>query len=543
MSLIVLAACPGSAEPNIDAGPTPSIDAGTEPVIDAGTCGENITVAGISVRLSSGVVGGTVDGDVRIYKGVPFAKPPVGDLRWRLPEPLTCFEGGYAAGTDFGPVCPQYQPDGGITGDENCLTLQIWAPRAATLTTPKPVMVFIHGGAHEVGSSSGSIIDGTALAAAGGNIIVSGEYRLGPFGFMAHPALSAEGGEKKSGDYGMHDQIAELKWVKENIAHFGGDPNNVMIFGESAGGESVCRLIASPLAAGLFTSAIIESGPCTAHTLEAAETFGLEIASRAGCGDAGLSTECLRSKSTEALMRSFTPITNLSSDVLSLGFDGVVDGYAVPAIPRAQIATGNFNMVPTIVVSNANELSRGVPDISTELHYRAALTTFFGARATPAMIDKIVAQYTVAGYGTYKAAYVAVISEVTIICAGRRDALTMAARSTAPIRRAIFGDVLANAPAAIKDLGAFHGAELLWLFGGLSKPPYSLLAGPSNQKTVVDMQSAWSTFAATHTPSGGTLPTWPSYAMGSENVMRFEAGSSVTADPFTANCTFWESLQ
>ncbi len=550
----VLAGCSGSAPapdagsaadagPVVDAGPVDA-DGGLADggALDAGQdCSPGVSLGADDVRTQNGVVRGAWSGGVRAFKGIPFAKPPVGALRWRLPEPHGCFAEPVRPATAFGAVCPQYLTDGGVTGDEDCLTLTVWVPDAPPPASGKPVMVFIHGGGHELGSASKDITDGALLAKAQGNLVVSMEYRLGPFGFLAHPALSAEGGVQKSGDYGMHDQLAALRWVQANIAAFGGDPAKVMIFGESAGAVSVCRLVASPLAAGLFSAAVMESGACTARPLADAEQRGVAIADRFGCPDAGLSTACLRAKGTAEVMTGFDPLSNLSAEIGDLTFDGVIDGYAVPDLPRKTIATGQFNHVPLMVVSNANELSRGVPNIATEAQFRLAIGAFLGARATPALMDQIVAQYPVATYGTWKAAYVAALSEVTIICSGRRDALTAAAHSTKPVYRAIFADVADKAFGAVKELGAFHGAELLWLFGTLNTTAVSVLAGTEDQKTVAAMQAAWSAFAASGVPTAAPVPVWPAYQASNEQVVRFADGATVTPDPFTANCKFWEA--
>ena len=510
----------------------------------ATSCAPGATLGADDVLTESGVVRGAVTDAVRVWKGVPYAKPPIGDLRWKLPEKYGCFPNGLYDATSYGALCPQYGQDGGVVGNEDCLTLEVWQPTTpGAPATGRPVMVFIHGGGHEAGSATSTYLNGAKLAAAQGNIVVSLEYRLGPFGFMAHPALSAEGGMTKSGDYGMHDQIFALQWVKDNIVGFGGDPSKVLLFGESAGGESVCRIIASPLTPGLFQSAIIESGPCTAHTLDKAEQTGVTIATKVGCTDT-TSTACLRGKSTAELMAGFAPLTNLSSQVLGLTFDGVIEGYAVPDLPRTTITSGNYHAVPTLVVSNANELSKGVPNIMTEAQFRAGVATFLGTAGTMAMVDKVTAQYaSPANYPTWKQSYIQAISEGTIICAGRADALAMSQHGGKPTYRAIFGDVLDKATPAIAATGSFHGSELLWVFDSFdSAPGLNALVGDGDKKTVTAMQTSWSAFAATQTPTSAIVPAWPPYVPNSEQVIYFRDGAVVEADPFTANCEFWQAL-
>ena len=223
------------------------------------------------VRIESGQVSGQRvgdDGGVRVYKGIPFAAPPVGKLRWQPPQPPAAWDGVRACNA-FGSICPQAPyPPGSVYAQapqpqsEDCLYLNLWTA-AARPDEKRPVMVWIHGGALTRGSSSIPAYDGTALARKG-VVLVTINYRLGPFGYFAHPALSKESPHGASGNYGVLDQIAALQWVKSNIAAFGGDPERVTIFGESAGSWSVCALLATPQAKGLFQRAIGESGGCFA---------------------------------------------------------------------------------------------------------------------------------------------------------------------------------------------------------------------------------------------------------------------------------------
>ncbi|HEU0186025.1 MAG TPA: carboxylesterase family protein, partial [Blastocatellia bacterium] len=216
-----------------------------------------------AVRVEGGQVSGSVVDGVRSYKGIPFAAPPVGELRWKAPQPPAAWEG-VREGADFGPDCPQPPyPQSSIyyseprEQSEDCLCLNVWT--AARPGEKRPVMVWIHGGALTRGSGATRAYDGTALAKKG-VVLVTINYRLGPLGYLAHPELTAESPDHSSGNYGALDQIAALKWVQKNIAAFGGDPDRVTIFGESAGSWSVNLLVASPLARGLFHRAIGQSG-------------------------------------------------------------------------------------------------------------------------------------------------------------------------------------------------------------------------------------------------------------------------------------------
>lgn len=214
--------------------------------------------------LDSGPINGVQEGGVWVYKGIPYAAPPVGELRWKEPQPAEPWKEVRPC-TEFGPACPQPSSDdqGGFMAvgetSEDCLYLNVWSP-AETPGERLPVMVWIHGGAFRTGAGSQAVYDGVNLAEKD-VVVVTINYRLGPLGFFAHPLLTEESPNGSSGNYGLLDQVAALEWVERNIASFGGDPDNVTVFGESAGAMSICDLMASPLAEGLFDRAIVQSGP------------------------------------------------------------------------------------------------------------------------------------------------------------------------------------------------------------------------------------------------------------------------------------------
>src|SRR5664279_531226 len=249
------------------------------------------------VSLEGGKVEGVVENNITIFKGIPFAQPPVGDLRWKAPQPVKTWDGVLKADT-FAPASPQMKLNyPGFTPpptSENCLYLNVWTP-AKSSGERLPVMVWIYGGGFAMGATSAPAYSGEQLADHG-VIVVSIAYRVGPLGFMAHPELTAEASNKVSGNYGLLDQIEGLKWVKKNISAFGGDPSKVIIFGESAGAESVSMLAASPLARGLFRGAISESGgsfspvksarvPDCMQLLAGAENLGMEFMKRMGAAN------------------------------------------------------------------------------------------------------------------------------------------------------------------------------------------------------------------------------------------------------------------
>ena len=326
------------------------------------------------------------DGGVLVFRGIPYAEPPVGDNRWRAPAAKTSWEDARSA-TTFGPACWQrltpassIYTRGDLGRDEDCLYLNVWTA-AAEATEARPVMVWFHGGGHTGGWGSAKIFDGTSLANKG-VVLVTINYRLGPFGFLAHPALSAESPHASSGNYGLLDKVAALEWVRDNIAAFGGDPDNVTIFGQSAGSWSVCYLMASPLAAGLFHKAIGHSGGCFRGgrpDLAAAQQAGVAAAAEIGVeGDDAEALAALRALDAEVVLDS------------SLGSGAIVDGWFMPRPAPETFAAGEHNDVPVIVGALSNEgttLYATMPE-RTEAELASVLREQYGGHA-----DALLAVY------------------------------------------------------------------------------------------------------------------------------------------------------
>ena len=302
------------ASPDAEAdGPLSAPDAspsdGAAPGGDLGLCVRATPASPGEVLIATGVVRGVADGNTYAYKGIPFAAPPTGPLRFAPPAPPACW-GNVRDASTAGPVCMQFDSQHqNIVGDEDCLTLNLWTPATATASSHLPVLFFIHGGGHQIGdqselASSVLLYNGRPLVESQNVVLVTANYRLGPLGYLANAQLAAADPHGSTGNYGTLDQIAALKWVQDNIQPFGGDASRVMVFGESAGGEAVCTLLASPLAAGLFSSAVSESGPCLALALDKAESYGDTVVSAVGCtGDADVPA-CLRGKSASDLVQT-----------------------------------------------------------------------------------------------------------------------------------------------------------------------------------------------------------------------------------------------
>lgn len=316
-------------------------------ILCTGSCKEEIKVPG-QVETKYGIVQGSVEDGLTIFKGIPFAQPPIGVLRWKAPQPLQPWEG-VKETTEFAPAPIQGTDQTGKS--EDCLYLNIWTP-ATSPDDRIPVLVWIYGGGFSYGATSEPVYDGAALAKKG-VILVSIAYRVGQLGFLAHPGLSAGNPDKVSGNYGILDQIEGLKWVKANIAAFGGDPDRVTIFGESAGGISVSMLCASPLAKGLFQGAISQSGGSfgpsrkvtypgeNMKTLEMAEKEGLAYAEKAGAS----SLEDLRN----------TPAGQLPAGMRMGGAWPIIDGHVIPDDQFKLYEQGKYNDVPVLIGYNSDE--------------------------------------------------------------------------------------------------------------------------------------------------------------------------------------------
>ena len=393
------------------------------------------------VNTGSGAVRGVVHGPYRVFQGIPYAAPPVGPLRWRPPQPAAHWKGIRDA-TRPGSPCAQLPltvlPGGkallpgasNLTGStsENCLYLNVWTP--ARPTHPRPVFVWFHGGDDIYGA--GSDYDGSKLTVQSGVVVVTVNYSLGPLGYLALPALSAQSPDHTSGDYGLMDQVAALRWVRANIAAFGGNPKQVTVGGQSAGAWAGCDLIASPAARGLFERAILESGTCAAGgsgsnatapvlTLGAAEAAGQTFAASVGCSDASTQLSCLRA----------LPASKLISGELAATW-GVNTGPTVlPISPAAAWAKGRINRVPVLVGTTHDEY-RFRTFVNVDLLGGGPLTPATYAtrvqEADPGSAGAILAEYPPSAYPSPDLAYATEMTDSLYSCPAHADDLLYSTR-------------------------------------------------------------------------------------------------------------------
>lgn len=481
--------------------------------------------ASVDVTTETGRLAGEAREGVLSFKGIPYAAAPVGKLRWMPPAPAASWEGLRDA-MAFGPACPQPQaaPMGGADGafSEDCLTLNIWAPEPRGAHKPLPVMVYVHGGAHVIGSSAQPLYDGAAFARAG-VILVTLNYRLGNLGYFAHPALTqAAASDAPLGNYALMDQIAALKWVKRNIASFGGDPDNMTLFGESAGGTDVLMLLAIPSARGLYEKAIIQSASRWASVPDLAmkETKGAELATEWGLPGDKASLHALQA----------LPLEKLGVKAIGPGFGPFVDGRLLPEAPLQSLLAGHFNDVPLIIGYNSDEGSL------MELFNLTPERIF---SAYPAeKLDEARKLYADEGGDerlTARRMFADALFGVSARLVARHTA------SGAPSWAYLFSYVPEEARAG--SFGAPHGGDLVFVFDNFDKPLQGMPGGggtAQDRQMAKTMQSCWVSFAAHGVPDCADTPLWPRYETTSDKLLELGQNPVVRSQFRKAKIDFQE---
>ncbi|WP_207458751.1 carboxylesterase family protein [Azospirillum sp. SYSU D00513] len=493
----------------------------------------------------TGAVRGVAEGATLAFKGIPYAKPPVGDLRWRPPRPAEAWSG-VRDGSKTGPSCPQLSGKE-VVGSEDCLTVNVWKPQdtpaaqGAGQAAKRPVMVWFTGGGNHSLSGQGTAqyggvtYDGEAMAARG-VVFVSFNYRLGALGFLAHPALDAERTETVSGNYGSLDQIALLGWVRRNIAAFGGDPERVTVFGTSAGGANICALMTAPAAKGLFASASMQSSVptgCELPTLAEAEArTGNRVVSALACEGGSDVAACLRGKSMAEVVNAVPGTFGVFPRI----YGPNVDGHVFPQQPISRIRAGAH--VPVIIGNSAEETMQFVDaagPVTDEAGYAAAVERIFGSKARGA----VLARYPATRYGSPRRALVQATTDALFTCTSRRVARAIADAQTKPVFRYLFAHTLENDP-AFKAAGINHTIEhpFFYAWKGKYQPTADDLA---IQRL---MLASWTNLARAGNPNGAGAPSWPAVAAGADTLLTIGAASATAGQgPAEANCGFWDGIE
>lgn len=457
-----------------------------------------------TARVDSGTVQGVVGDGIASFKGIPFAAPPVGELRWRAPQPVAAWEGTRAADR-FGPSCMQAERMMTFLSappeiSEDCLYLNVWTPADAP-GEQLPVMVWIYGGGFSAGTTSSAAYDGTALAEAG-VVLVSVNYRIGPFGFFAHPEL-ADDADAASGNQGMADLIAGLEWVQRNIAAFGGDPGNVTIFGESAGAFAVSMLAASPRAARLFHKAIAQSGasfapPGVDDEVAAARTEAVRFLRELGADSLAegraLDAQVIQESMGQGLSSRFRP---------------VADGDIVPRDIHARYSEGRFNDTPVIVGSNSDEGASfsGAPVAAGD--FEARIREQFGEQA-----DAILAAYPHSTDSEAQRSMRDLQRDESFAWPAWAWARQQAQHGEHEAYVYYFDHRTPSSPE-----GAAHAAEIRYIFGTLHTQGEPR---PEDLDMASLIRSYWVNFARTGDPNGAGLPQWPAFRTDAPRAMVFD---------------------
>jgi len=495
-------------------------------------------------EIKDGSMQGYVEEGVEHYLGIPYAQSPEGELRWRAPRPVQGWEGVLAVQETPSP-CPQFIPmSGSMQGSEDCLYLNVWTP-AEKPAEPMPVMVWIHGGGFTAGQGAYTASEGAGLAGMQDVVVVSMNYRLGVFGFLAHEALGSEdAGHPGSGNYGIEDQTEALRWVQKNISRFGGDPDNVTIFGQSAGGVSVCTQLASPQAAGLFHRAVIMSGPCETpiSPLAGAVVLGEKLEQGLECAAADDVLRCMRGKPVEEVVAVLPPDPAFAFGEGYTVWWPVQDGNVLPLQMMEAFDTGQFNQVPIINGATRDEAAMLIW-ISHDMQFKPLKNEQYPVRlkflmGSDELSGKVEARYSLEKYGSAFDALTASFSDGFFNCFARHQSAALAQH--VPTWSYQFD--YAEAPFFIPfvELGAYHGGEIQYLMGS----PASFISGSFDQegeRLSQSMMGYWAQFARHGNPNGEGLMNWPAYD-GRDQTLILDRKNRMEQGVHKDDCQFWESL-
>jgi len=498
-----------------------------------------------TVSTQFGPIQGSLNGNVYQFMGVPFAKPPVGALRWKAPQNPTTWSSALLTNS-FAPVCPQKKfTQGGssytLTGNEDCLYLNIWTPQTGAGT--RPVMVFIHGGGNQQGGASEDgggtqMFFGKNLAERGNAVVVTIQYRLGPLGFLVHPGLEPENSNNVSGNYAVMDQILALTWVKNNIANFGGDVNKIMIFGESAGGVNVGNLLLTQSAAGLFDRACIQSATPIIGDYNTIKNKGISfVDSFTTVGTDVQKIAFMRALPSDSLIKDQTP--PLSGGAVGMNWQAVRDNVMFTDFPAQLIQNGNFNKVPLMLGSNADEMSLSAPPTVVP----AMVTALINASVPSSLQAQATTLYP-PGSNTTQArqSYIGILTDAQFTATSRRTAQCVSLNQTQPVWRYFFSHKHTFAP--LTPLGSYHGMELFYVFNNWENATAGSgsLFKPQDDSVQKVMLGYWVNFANTGNPNGSNLVAWPQYTATTDPYLEIKATPNGSqAGLRTAQTDLWDN--
>jgi para-nitrobenzyl esterase len=475
------------------------------------------------VRVEAGLLQGHTSSAACAFTGVPYAAAPLSELRFSEAKPAAPWKGVRDARTRT-PWCPQLASDGAPVGDEDCLYLNVWT--TASETALRPILVFVHGGGNVTGSSAEPVYDGAHLAERSAAVVVTLDYRLGPFGYLAHPSLG-----QHSGNYGLSDQSLALDWVKKNGAAFGGDPARVLAFGQSAGSRNLCTLLAASTGELPFRAVALESGACEIQPESDALSFGAEFAEAAGCADAADVASCLRALSTAKVLSALPDQPDPLYTSHYNPNDAVTSGR--PPLERLR-ENSSRDALPVIVGANAEETGHIAQPLGSASEYGALLRITFGDE----IAARILSLYPASDFESPRDAWNAVITDFRYVCPSEVTAKALSANAARSVHRYLFAHGLDRGPR--RAWGAFHGLELLFLFGTFDALGYD--PSPEEEDLSDRMMAYWTRFADTGDPNDPEAPSWPAYDPMTERYLDIDAEPRAAEKLHREHCDFWQSL-
>jgi len=479
----------------------------------------------------SGAVRGVAAGGLYAFRGIPYAAPPIGNLRWKAPQPPASWNGTRDA-SNFGNVCPQFNFGGQLVGNEDCLTLNVYVSQNPP-SQNQPVMVSIHGGSNSQGDQQLPPA-GMPLLAAQGVVVVTVQYRLGMLGFFANPLLTAEGAGS-SGHYGLADQVAALQWVHDNIAAFGGDPQHVMLFGQSAGGWDTETLLAVPSAQGLFSVAGDESGPVPAGrlpSLSSLETLHQSFVVAAGCSGAADVLGCMRAIPADTIVSLQTPYH----------FYSAIGSPFLPTDPFLALQQ-NGSPVPLLIGSNREEFAlfespnSGIDDTA----YQAAVHQRFDPLGA-GVANQVLALYPSAVYTNPAYALIAVDTDFNFTCETRNVARAAVGQNRKPVWRYLYTHAMEN-DLNLQALRAFHAQEAFFVFDDISGLGNNYTPTQAEMSLANTIMGYWTRFATAGDPNGGGAVVWPQYDASTDRMLQIDDSQVAINGYNNTQCDYFSMFQ